>query len=217
MIKNFVAASAIVCAGAATAHAATLVDQSFDPGAPVVGAPFSEGGFQVFDDFSLGSASNLWRLTFWGVHWTSGVEPNPLDFVVQVYNDAAGALGSLIADVSFTMVSNTDTGVDHNSRAGADIREYTLTFDSALSLGAGDYWLSVYHGTDVQGTQFAWQRSSTTGSYLQNASVVSGETAFLLEDDEALGVVPLPAAGWMLLTALGALGAASRRKRNKSA
>ncbi len=214
MIKH-VAALAVSLFIATNAQAATVFDQSFDPSAPVFGGPFSEGSNRVYDNFSLASGSNLSSLTFWGAHWTTGVEPSPLDFAISLYNNAAGVVGSLISNVSYSIVSNVDTGVDHNNSAGADIREYTMEFDSPLALAAGDYWLSVYHATDAPGTTFVWQRSSgSSGNYIQNRVSRTGDMAFRLDDGGLVDVspVPLPAAGWLLLASLAGLGAASRRK-----
>ncbi|MFL4470316.1 VPLPA-CTERM sorting domain-containing protein [Tateyamaria armeniaca] len=192
-------------ASASFAHAATVLDQRFDPNNPIRGAYFNEGSARVFEDFSVGSATDLGQVSIWGVHWSSGNIPANEDFRVDIRADAGGSLGASVATSTLTILSRTDTGIDHNNRNGADILEYVFDFDSDITLNAGSYWISVFLANNAPGTSWAWQRTSRSG----NTIGARGSVAIVIEDE--VSPVPLPTGLPLMLAGLGTLVLLRRR------
>jgi len=205
--------------GVNAANSAVIVDQSFDSGAVVGGTNFSEDVSRIYDDFSLTDTTILNKITIWASHWSSGVVPSVLDFGINFYNDTGTSLGSLVTSSTLSVVSSTDTGIDHNNNGSANILAYELSFDSAVSLDAGDYFLSVFLQTDAPGTYLAWQRINTSGRSIQytlGSPTSWGDLAWKLESTSDATPVPVPAAFALLPAGLGLLGFMGWSRKRKA-
>jgi PEP-CTERM motif len=190
---------------------------------PIVdGANFSEGSGRLGDDFSLSGAETVRSVQFWGTRWQSGVQPANDQFFIAIYNRVGNTVGSVVGSSNLSLVSKIDTGFDHNNSANADILEYTMDLSSVIALAAGDYLLSVWSADDP-GTNFAWQRSSSSGTSFRSstsgASWVTGgagDNAWNISNTfaGAGGAVPEPAS--LALAALALLGVGLTRTRKST-
>lgn len=182
--------SAAISINAGTAHAATLVEQFNDP------FPDWESGW-------LATNSNIQN--YYGVGADRGNQPNglwveddtPFDSAINVVFDNAFAatLTSFSLDVATFIGANILSIYDASGATVATFLGFdTASFDVAVNF-------SVISSNGIGG--FSFSNSSSSGNtWIDNVSVSNG----------ALAPVPLPAAGFLLVGALGGFAFLRRRK-----
>lgn len=157
--------------------------------------------------FTLGTAGTATAIKWRGYGPNYGGVTDK--FSVDFYNDAAGTVGSLLGSFyigsSYTAV---DTGLDVS---GIDIYEFTATLGSGVALASGASWLTIYNSHT-----WAWQDADTPPYYAINGSADGGTSwsaayspknyYFVLEQ-----TVPVPAALWLFVSAMGSLAWLRRR------
>jgi hypothetical protein len=126
-----------------------------------------------------------------------GISSDPGDAIVEIIKDAIDEVFATYTTVSLNPVGvPAGVGVSVSDPiVGIFDREETRTFDftvtfTGLAPGVHDFTIDAL----VDGVRVATEKDRIT---------VTGEP----------GVIPLPAAGWLLLGGLGALGALSRRRK----
>lgn len=159
-----------LAAGAATAQV-SLVDQQ-----PAAGsAPISiSTGNNVFsfanrrraDNFSLGSASSIETIRFWGGNETNSSSSltNISGFQLTFYANDGGAPGAVLADIAVGLAATSPTPTGQLvGLLNAPMFEFTADLGSPLSLGAGDYFFSVaanvIRPVDFTNEAFQWAGS----------------------------------------------------------
>lgn len=190
------------------------------PGAGAGLAPsdaWSSGGSYLYgqtdaDNFTLSSDSEITRITFWGSA-SGSASPELTNFSgweIRVLNSNHGQL----TDITIDKASLNPVYTGHDNAFGG--KEYQFTFDTSISLAAGNYWLNVGAvQVDLNADGWYWSRSTTgdsDGQYSVNGFAagwfpVSGDAAFQVEGQP----VPEPTA----LTAVGLGVVALIRKRRK--
>ncbi|MEG3438806.1 PEP-CTERM sorting domain-containing protein [Pannus brasiliensis CCIBt3594] len=134
--------SATALFGSEPARAALVYDNI---GAPANGSSsYNISNFAQADDFTLTKAARLTDFTFWA-SYPSGNSSNLSDNIGwAIFNNNAGAVGSLIASGTDTSVTKTVTGV--NTALGDPIIRVDGDFGGTISLAAGTYWISFRDG-----------------------------------------------------------------------
>jgi len=169
---------------------------------------------QLSDDFSLGGAASLTRISWWGVY--DGNNQGSDEFLLRLH----GALGTGVNplyEFSFTSFTRTSTAL--NDTGGNSAYKYELILPAPLSLAAGTYYLSIQNQGDSDwawlesepGTGNAWFRAEDSDQWSQFV----GNLAFRVEDSGNSGTVDEP--GTLALLGLGGLGmllGARRRKQS---
>lgn len=178
------------------------------------------GSFTTVGDPGIGTGSTCDALDLNGNDCDNIAYQHPESLNGQGNIIPFGGNGSLnIADTK-GMVWNVDTGNLFDElvfalRDAADIRA-TLTIAAA-----GETWESTILAPSgdlanenllLVRVKFGSQQSAATVTMTSSTNNDS-----FSYDGGAVNVVPLPAAGWMLLAGIGAIGAVSRRKRKASA
>lgn len=100
--------------------------------------------FRSADDFTLASASTIESIRFWMVATEQGFA-GTLSYAF--YQDANGALGSVVSSGSFTNVTPLFL-----SEIPVNIHDHylvDLNLPSALNLAAGTYWLELHDGATL--------------------------------------------------------------------
>jgi len=195
----------------AVARADTLFDQSGPNGNAV---DFVD--FRTADDFTLTGSSLVDGINFW---YSAQFQTDLSSVTYAIYSNAAGALGSLVSTGTLTPVTSYDS---------TDNTYFAALTLSAVSIGAGTYWLELHGGaslTDDNGGIAVWWDSAndnTTYMALQTSSsdplalpnqpiAVSGyeQQAFQIEGSTQGSSVPEPSS--VLTVSAGLLALIHRR------
>jgi hypothetical protein len=109
---------------------------------------------EAADDFVLAAGQTTIRDIHWSGEDDGGV-PATDTFTANIYSDASGSPGALVAALTFGPISRVDSGVN------ADIFNFSATV-SPISLTAGTtYWLSILDRNDA--VEWLWVDNGTTG------------------------------------------------------
>ncbi|WP_298668843.1 PEPxxWA-CTERM sorting domain-containing protein [uncultured Sphingomonas sp.] len=207
-MKNrlLITAAALTLAMPAAASAATLFQSLPDlTVAPATNAWCSScgGSYQVFDTFSLGSASTLNSITF-------AVQANynyPTATTVSFHTLSGGLPGSTIASYTFNpsaFVSATLTG---NNTALITVAL------PGLALGAGSYDVSFYSPTNLGVPGYA----KAGGQLYQAGAGFHADQVAAFSISGLAGAVPEPATWALMILGFGAIGGVLRRKHRHAA
>lgn len=213
--------SAITLVPSKPAQAALIYDNI---GAPLDGSTgLNISASAIADDFTLTQAVNLDEFTFWafGVSQDSDLSDS---IGWAVFNDNAGAVGSLIASGTDTTATKTDTGLD--SINGTNILKVNGDLGGTINLAAGTYWISFRDGawgSSLDGTTAFWIRRdpSTVGNQARtdtnevNPTFLNSfntDTNFQLFSDTAPATTPEPSLMLGLLV-VGSLGALTGKRK----
>ena len=224
MIRSTLLTAAAAVAIAGSANAASVTIDSFDTtnfqvlGAPTLGTPAQNPA----------TTSGATADAIGGIRTLTNERTDPAGtanaFGRQVSTVISGGIAavSLGASTEGTALISWDAGgadlVDGtNDRITLDVISADLSVNFTLSIGGVSVTESV--GSSGPGT-LAFNFSDFAGVDLTNVStislLVSGQTSFDTEFDliQAVGEVPLPAAGLLAIAGLGALGATRARRKS---
>jgi hypothetical protein len=198
-IKNLLILLTILALAPMTAQA-TLI---YDNGSPVfIGVNITSA--RGADDFILGSAATITDVRFFGSVF-SGTFPANFsgEIAWQIFNDAAGAIGTSVGSGSASGLSGVQVG---------SFYQVDLALGSPVSLGAGTYWLELHEGSTVStndGSTISWTglnavpaSNAMISTNLANppGTDLNFELAFQLHDNSQVSGVPEPST-WVLISA----------------
>jgi PEP-CTERM motif len=197
MITTFARAGAFALA-LSISQVATAVTV-FDNGAPNLISGTQMGEFQVAEDFTLSSATNLGTIRFWSIQSTASDYSGSVAW--SIFSNSGTQPGtSLFSGVA------TVPGVAAGGTTGFGYAAYVFDIPVTLSLAAGTYWLGLHNGplTNTAPREMLWATTGTglgaPGLYLDGTWVDSGNAhAFRLE---SAAVVPEAGTSAMLLAGL---------------
>jgi hypothetical protein len=162
--------------GAATAFSNRCADDSGDCG--------GQGTWTVFDDFTIGAASNVTRISWTAV--LAGGTSDLNDVRAWIYNaDPVFDGGTLLYAIAPQGGNPTAAG-DVSGRAAHNLEMFVDLF-----LESGTYWLGIQHNTDVtfgsvacagicSGNSTQWQNDGAgfrLGPHVEYAFMIEGEAA----------------------------------------
>jgi len=203
------------------AEAATV----FNNGGPLTNAlGWDATGHIEADNFGFASDTTVRNGT---VYFYDDFGPWDGTFEWSIYANApTGSPGNLLSSGNGSNVNVSNSGLIHSN--GSVIRELTFDLETPFDASAGiNYWLGVHLAGDFNRVNVRWALSSVVGTGNHHFSSAGGpglwfpgrgEFAFSLGDGVDVAPVPLPAAAWLFLTALGSMGVLGwRRKRTATA
>ncbi len=220
--KKLIPLLGIVSTGFVLSTTSTQAAVVHDNGAPLVYSSVSDvdGSGRAADNFTLTGSATITNITWSGLYYSSNTPTEPDDFTLRFYTDSAGLpdnAGLIGIYTPGNAVNRVDSGV--NGAGGLDIFNYSVDI-TPLMLSAGIYWISIVNDTTADtDDNWLWSLSSAivTGggdSAFQTGtsstwSSGNSEYSFVLNDVSA---VPVPAAVWLMGSALAGLLGFSRRK-----
>jgi hypothetical protein len=122
--------------------------------------------FEAYDYFTLGSASKITGIEWWGVYYGANTPPkggNLFEYEIQSnpgsngqpngeYDSDSGSLGS---------GSPVNTG-SHSFAIGGSYNVYEFNATTSISLPAGSYFLTIYGTVSDPGNMYGWATSEET-------------------------------------------------------
>ncbi|MCW5946138.1 MAG: PEP-CTERM sorting domain-containing protein [Fimbriimonadales bacterium] len=221
IIRNKLAAvSAVAAFTFASASAAILVNQTPHS----VDGYYSDGVAGQFydqrmaDNFSLGIESNVTKIVWWGSseNWQFPDLTNFSAWVLRIYNDSAGNVGSEVFNTTVAKASTNPTATGQQNSLGGNV--YRQEAAVAVNLLAGNYWLSI-GSVNISPGDDAWVWSAAQNTYDDKFAAElgfgngyqtftgSGDLSFQIEGD------PVPEPATMLALGVGLAALAARRRR----
>jgi hypothetical protein len=172
---------------------------------------------RMADNFTIGGPATVDSIT-----WSGGTEnffgPTDLSnfsgFVVRIFNDAAGAVGSEVWNQTYTTAGTNPIFSGNFNVVGGEIYDHTVS-TGGVALGAGSYWISIGSiQVASQDDAYAWSVASNVydgvirgdqpfGSGFGNAEI--GDLVF--------GLHAVPEPGTFVALGLGLAGLAALRRR----
>jgi hypothetical protein len=168
----------------------------------------------------VGSVTSVSTFTYDGV-LNFGTTTGPSTTIAQFLDSGDGTLTGFDRTV-FGALTNSTANIDANPGTA------TTTFylfealapgysADVINIGHDDGVLVLADGVGVGGTLGPTSLTQTavnfTGGKLSFLYVSTNSDPSIFRVDSDVSIVPLPAAGWMLLAGVAALGAASRRRK----
>ncbi len=165
-------------------------------------------GWQLWDDFSLGSGTTLTRVSFWAIN--NGLTSLTSSINWEIFADAGGTRGGLLFSGIGAVTSQAGVVGGCCSSQEPPYLRYVSDFYFSVGLGAGTYWLGLYNST--MGINAAWETANQLGSSGEHSATgaLGQDLAFDLYDDS---VVPEPATVVLLGTGLLSLGLVNHRRK----
>lgn len=112
---------------------------------------------QVYDDFTLGSATSITDVHWTGAYFNPNTPGTTTAWTVGFYDDNAGQPGALISSQVF---SNTGNETSLGTIGGLPTFSYSVILSTPFSASAGtQYWLSVYPDLGLP-PQWGWAEGS---------------------------------------------------------
>ncbi|HRJ51109.1 MAG: PEP-CTERM sorting domain-containing protein [Phycisphaeraceae bacterium] len=219
-MKKMIAALAVL-AGAATANAAVLAANPQDFGPDFGLGYYSDGnpGYfysqQIAENFSLGSASVVTGVNFAGASefYLFPDYTNMSGWRIQIFSDAGGIPGAVLHN-EVVPKANTNPVLQGVSVTGSNVYGQSVTLNSAVNLGAGNYWLSI-GGVLISGGDDAWVWANGTvadGIAYTFSPNAGGWVPFQSNFSGTFEIIGVPAPASLALVGMGALVVGRRRR-----
>jgi hypothetical protein len=113
------------------------------------------GGSQVLaENFSLSGSVDIGQINFWTGYFPTDTPIDPDEITVIFHTDSGGLPGPAIYTESPVAYERVQTGV---ILFGVHEWLHTLTLDSPVTLGPGNYWVELYNDTGFAGFDFFWE------------------------------------------------------------
>jgi len=156
---------------------------------------------RIYENFS-GLTNTIHGITFWGVKYDGGdcYTGGSDDFVINFYQDNAGAVGTLVQSFPVTIFPEP-TGI---LNSGAALLKYHVNLPAGVTLGSG--WIMLYRLNPANTVcAFAWSRTDT-GDNLTGYSQGGGAIVYQT-DNVALCLTSqvdlVPLSNWALFIGIG--------------
>lgn len=220
----------IVALTGACAHAAPVYEQ-----APAVQPStgwtshqgVGQGGFQTFDDFSLGSDTAIQRVTWRGTYLTAdnnglhGASPNTDSWTVEFWSGNAAGPSTRLFSQSYAAADVQRSAAGSSPFAGSQIDLFDFAIDLGTDFDADanvQYWFSVRSNAASFSPFFSWTNSDAAGDTYQTLNDAQGNTVadFVRGGSRAFALynnVPEPASLALVMAALLAAPAFGARRR----
>lgn len=220
----------IVALTGACAHAAPVYEQA-PAGTPSTGwtsqLGTGQGGYQTFDDFTLGSDASINRVTWRGTYLTAdagglhGAAPNTGSWTVEFWSgNAAGPSTRLFThDYALAETQRTSAGSAPFGAGSIDLYDFAIDLGTDFDADANvQYWFSVRSNAATFSPFFSWTNADGPGNAFQKMFDGNGNTLgnFVRGGDRAFALqnnVPEPASLALVMGALLAVPAVRARRR----
>ena len=216
----------IISTGFVLSTTSTQAAVVHDNGGPLVsfitGVSDVDGDSRAADNFTLTGSATITNITWSGVYFPSNRPNGHDDFTIRFYTDSAGLPDNAGLIGTYTpgnAVNRVYSGVT-SGLLGFDFFNYSVDI-TPLMLSAGTYWISIVNDTTADtDDNWYWSVSSVSitgggdavsqGGTTPNWTSSNVEHSFVLSNDVA--AVPVPAAVWLMGSALAGLLGFSRCK-----